>query len=168
MQGRIRAGAVLGALTLAATMGSPSLANASDDDARIPAKYLNQEVTWVDCTDDGSVQCALIKSPMDWNRAATSPAITIAVSKSLQPGSKPKRLLMGNPGGPGAPGLIMAPVLASMPGGKDHLAVGFDVRGTGASSNLSCAGAPVAPWDVRDRRQVILDRIAAVFKQQQS
>lgn len=169
MQGQLRAGAVLGALTLAATLGSPGLASAgSDDEARIPAKYLNQEVTWVDCTEDGSVQCALIKSPMDWNRAATSPAIDIAVSRSSAAGSSKRRLVIGNPGGPGAPGLGMAPLLAMQPGLSDHLAVGFDVRGTGSSSNISCLGAPTWTADVRDRRRATLDRVAAISKVQQS
>ena len=50
----------------------------------IPAKYLNQTLDWVDCTTDGSVQCALMKAPLDWNHAATSPSIDIAISKSLR------------------------------------------------------------------------------------
>lgn len=157
------------ALMAAATtlVVAPS-AGAADDDARIPAKYLNQKLSWVDCTTDGTVQCALMKAPMDWNKAATSPSIQIAVSKSLPAGSRGTRLVMGNPGGPGGPGLGMAPMLAAQPGARDHLAVGFDVRGTGASSNLSCLGAPTWTWDARDQRQVTFDKVAAVSKAQQS
>lgn len=167
--------ATLTALVAAATAlggaqaaGAAPQTPAASDDARIPAKYLNQKLAWVDCTPDGSVQCALMKAPLDWNHAATSPSIDIAVSKSLPAGSHGTRLIMGNPGGPGAPGLGMAPMLAAQWGARDDLAVGFDVRGTGASANLSCEGAPAFTGDVRNTRQSAYDKVAAVAKAQQA
>ncbi len=168
MQRRTIAGALTALVAAAATVGGSSPAQATDDDARIPAKYLNQKLDWVDCSDGGGVWCALMKAPMDWNNAQTSPSINIAISKSLPTGSRATRLIMGNPGGPGAPGLIMAPLLAAQPGARDDLAVGFDVRGTGASTNLSCAGAPTYTWDARDMRQSTYDKVAAVAKAQQA
>ena len=168
MHRRTIAAALTGLVAAASAVGGASSAQAADDDARIPAKYLNQTLDWVDCTTDGSVQCALMKAPLDWNHAATSPSIDIAISKSLPVGSTGRRLVMGNPGGPGAPGLAMAPLLAAQTGARDHLAVGFDVRGTGSSANLSCAGAPTYPWDARDMRQTTYDKVAAVAKAQQA
>ena len=74
---------------------------------------------------------------------------------------KPSRVVFGNPGGPGGAGLGMAPYLASQaPLAKDHLAVGFDPRGTGDSTNVTCQGAPGYTMDARDRDAWNLDLIA--------
>jgi len=55
----------------------------------------------------------------------------------------------------------MAPYLASQaPLAKDHLAVGFDPRGTGGSSNVSCDGTPGYTMDARDRDPANRDLIA--------
>ncbi|HWD82240.1 MAG TPA: alpha/beta hydrolase, partial [Kribbella sp.] len=74
------------------------------------------------------------------------------VSKVAPAKGKPSRVVFGNPGGPGGAGLGMAPYLASQaPLAKDFLAVGFDPRGTGGSTNVSCDGAPGYTMDARDR-----------------
>ena len=87
--------------------------------------------------------------------------IELAVSKVAPAKGKPSRVVFGNPGGPGGAGLGMAPYLASQPAlAKDHLAVGFDPRGTGDSANVTCEGAPGYTMDARDRDPQNLDLIA--------
>lgn len=126
-------------------------------------RYLKQKPVWRQCGDpEYRTSCAKITAPRDWSNQYSGNDITLAVSKVAPTGkAKPSRVLFGNPGGPGGAGLGMAPYLASQPGlGTDHLFVGFDPRGTGDSSNVSCEGAPGFTMDARDRDSENLDLIA--------
>lgn len=122
----------------------------------VPARYLGQKLDWKPCGDPGlHTTCAMVTVPRDWNNAYLHNDIEVAVSrvlpKGLKKGQRPARVVFGNPGGPGAPGLGMAPYLASLSGLKNHLAIGFDPRGTGDSTNATCDGAPAYTMDARDR-----------------
>ena len=162
--------ATAAALTAGAIAMAPGVASASTPSAarttgtqavaKIPAKYLNQTLDWQICQASTGTECALITMPLDWNNMNAGRDIKVAVSRTVPEGSSKARLVIGNPGGPGAPGLGMAPYLASMAGMKDHVAVGFDPRGTGSSTNISCAGAPGYTMDARDRDQFTLDLVA--------
>ena len=126
-------------------------------------RYLKQKPVWKQCGEpEYRTFCARITAPRDWSNQYSGNDIEIAVSKVTPVGNtKPSRVVFGNPGGPGGPGLGMAPYLASQPGiGKNHLFVGFDPRGTGDSSNVSCQGAPGFTMDARDRDSDNLDLIA--------
>ncbi|MGZ0146585.1 alpha/beta hydrolase [Kribbella sp. WER1] len=119
----------------------------------VATKYLKQKPAWTKCgEDDLRTYCAKITVPRDWANQYAGNDLQIAVSKVAPAKGTPSRVVFGNPGGPGGAGLGMAPYLASQPGiAKDHLAVGFDPRGTGGSSNVSCEGAPGYTMDARDR-----------------
>jgi pimeloyl-ACP methyl ester carboxylesterase len=116
-------------------------------------RYLKQRPVWKKCGDEElRTYCAKITAPRDWANQYSGNDIEIAVSKVAPKKGKPSRVVFGNPGGPGGAGLGMAPYLASQaPLAKDHLAVGFDPRGTGDSSSVSCQGAPQYTMDARDR-----------------
>lgn len=116
-------------------------------------KYLKQRPKWTRCGEEElRTYCAKITVPRDWANQYAGNDLQIAVSKVAPVQGKPSRVVFGNPGGPGAAGLGMAPYLASQaPIAKDHLAVGFDPRGTGGSTTVSCDGAPGFTMDARDR-----------------
>ncbi len=128
----------------------------------VASKYLRQRPVWKQCGDkELRTYCAKITAPRDWANQYSGNDIEIAVSKVAPAKGRPSRVVFGNPGGPGGAGLGMAPYLASQaPLAKDHLAVGFDPRGTGDSTNVTCEGAPGYTMDARDRDPWNLDLIA--------
>jgi pimeloyl-ACP methyl ester carboxylesterase len=128
----------------------------------VAGKYLDQKPAWRQCGDpELRTYCAKIIAPRDWWNPADQNDIEIAVSKVAPVKGKPSRVVFGNPGGPGGAGLGMAPYLASQkPLAKDHLAVGFDARGTGDSTNVTCAGSPGYSMDARDHDRPNLDLIS--------
>jgi pimeloyl-ACP methyl ester carboxylesterase len=131
--------------------------------AYVANRYLDQKPLWKTCGDPAlRVSCAKITAPRDWwHQGDKADDIQIAVSKVAPAKGKPSRVVFGNPGGPGGAGLGMAPFLASRAAlAKDHLAVGFDPRGTGDSANVSCQGAPGYTMDARDRDPANLELIA--------
>src|SRR3954447_231232 len=132
---------------------SMQAATVVDKPHRVANKDLDERQTWVRCGDrERRTSGAKITVPRDWGNQYAGNDLQIAVSKVLPAKGKPGRVVFGNPGGPGGAGLGMAPYLASQaPLAKDHLAVGFDPRGTGDSSNVSCEGAPTYSMDARDR-----------------
>ncbi|MBM6405528.1 alpha/beta fold hydrolase [Phycicoccus sp. CSK15P-2] len=131
--------------------------------AAASTRYLRQTLDWQLCDEATGTECALVTAPRDWNRPGAGEDIRVAVSRTVPEGAgDDARYIFGNPGGPGAPGLGMAPYLASVV--PDHIAIGFDVRGTGASTNVSCEGAPQYTMDARDRDRANLDLIADASK----
>ncbi|HET6294804.1 MAG TPA: alpha/beta hydrolase [Kribbella sp.] len=125
-------------------------------------KYLDQKLAWKPCGDpELRTFCTKITVPRDWWNQGLQNDIGIAVSKVAPVKGKPSRVVFGNPGGPGGAGLGMAPFLAGQPElAKDHLAVGFDPRGSGDSTNVTCEGAPGYTMDARDRDAFNLDLIS--------
>ncbi|WP_433168321.1 alpha/beta hydrolase [Kribbella sp. CA-247076] len=135
---------------------------AVDRPHRVANRYLEQKPVWKPCGDqEFRTYCARITAPRDWANQYSGHDIQLAVSKVAPAKGKPSRVVFGNPGGPGGAGLGMAPYLASQaPLAKDHLAVGFDPRGTGDSTNVTCQGAPGYTMDARDRDPRNLELIA--------
>jgi pimeloyl-ACP methyl ester carboxylesterase len=125
-------------------------------------RYLDQKPAWKPCGDPSlRTQCAKIIVPRDWFSQGLRIDIQLAVSKVAPLKGKPSRVVFGNPGGPGGAGLGMAPYLGGIKElGANHLAVGFDPRGTGDSANVSCEGTPGFTMDARDRDAGNLDLIA--------
>jgi pimeloyl-ACP methyl ester carboxylesterase len=137
------------------------------DKARpVANKYLQQKLNWRRCGDEElRTFCAKITAPRDWANQYAGNDIQLAVSKVTPAHGKPSRVVFGNPGGPGGAGLGMAPYLASQaPLAKDHLAVGFDPRGTGDSTNVTCQGTPGYTMDARDRDSWNLELISQASK----
>jgi pimeloyl-ACP methyl ester carboxylesterase len=157
-----------GTMVLAATI--PGATATEPDQAQrlpVPSQYLEQKLSWQQCGDpEMRTECALVRVPRDWDKAYAGDDIQVAISKA-EPKTRPKtkpRVVFGNPGGPGAPGLGMAPYLASLPGLSGHVAVGFDPRGTGDSTNVTCDGAPLYTMDPRDRDRKNLNLTADASK----
>jgi pimeloyl-ACP methyl ester carboxylesterase len=101
------------------------------------APYYSQKLTWSDC--NGGDRCARLTVPLDYRRPA-GPTLRLAVLSVPASGSKIGSLVV-NPGGPGVPGTSRAAEGAA--GFGDPLLqhfdiVGFDPRGTGASSPVDC------------------------------
>ncbi|MFD3694873.1 alpha/beta hydrolase [Streptomyces sp. NPDC058646] len=107
------------------------------------APYLQQKPAWQRCSPDrpASYECATIKVPLDYRRP-TGRTIDLALSriKSENP-AKRHGVMLFNPGGPGGSGLDL-PLLMNEAMPKDvrdqYDLIGFDPRGVGASSPISC------------------------------
>lgn len=98
--------------------------------------YLNQEVDWIAC--GNGRECAEILVPLDY---ADPGAQAITLSLKRLPASESPRLgsLFLNPGGPGGPGKDMPDTFARE-GLEQYDLVGWDPRGTGDSTPVTCYG----------------------------
>lgn len=162
---------------------TPAGAGPATQAAAVPERYAAQTVDWEPCVSPGQVsegpagiqllECATYRVPRDWEAPDGGPDLTIAASRLRPPVGEPARTLLTNPGGPGAPGRTL-PLLFVQTGRAELLAsheiVGVDVRGTGASTNVSCAQLSETgrELDARDRSQrntdLILDAASFVAR----
>lgn len=151
--------AVTGALIATSIVLTPTASAAAkqDPDTQALAGALaTQKVTWEECTFPGVAEetvkkfktvkglaCATIQVPRDWHNPADGNTIGIRVSKTetAYKGTSRQGIALVNPGGPGGSGLpwgaamaLRTPVLA---GQYDF--IGFDPRGVGLSSPLTCS-----------------------------
>ncbi|MGH8999865.1 MAG: alpha/beta fold hydrolase [Acidimicrobiia bacterium] len=161
--------AVLG-VAAAAIPSTPDPAAAAPGAPPVPERYAGQQIDWKPCfaregatlppvMPSGSevLECGSFAVPRDWDRPDAGVDLTIAVSRLRPPGGEaPRGSLFTNPGGPGAPGTFV-PLLFLITRRTDLLAnfevIGIDVRGTGESTNVTCAlqAETGASLDPRDR-----------------
>ncbi|MER5986128.1 alpha/beta hydrolase [Streptomyces sp. NPDC001787] len=154
----------------AAPAGIPSAV--SSPSAASPAagsaldRYVKQKPRWKRCEADSPAEfeCATIKVPLDY-RVPGGKRIDMAISRirSTTPGKR-HGVLLSNPGGPGGPGL-------SMPlGMKEGLPestrqkydlIGFDPRGVGRSSPVSCDLEPEEENWLRPYKEETFDKDVA-------
>ncbi|MEJ8641364.1 alpha/beta hydrolase [Streptomyces sp. MS1.HAVA.3] len=107
------------------------------------ADYLKQKPAWHRCSSEqpAAYECATLKVPLDYRRP-DGRTIDLAISrlKSENPAKRHGAMLF-NPGGPGGSGLDL-PLLMNEAMPKDvrdqYDLIGFDPRGVGASSPISC------------------------------
>ena len=148
-------GVVLALLPVASGASAQSVANPG---VQSPGTGIGT-ITWGDCTDDTLIafgaQCGMLSVPLDYTRPA-GPKIQIAVSRVLHTSSDEdyQGIMLVNPGGPGASGLIYSVLGAFVPGdaGSTYDWIGFDPRGVGASvPALTCDpdyfAGPRPPYD---------------------
>ncbi|MEU9375937.1 alpha/beta hydrolase [Streptomyces sp. NPDC048255] len=136
------AAAALSALTPATAFAASTASDAST--AKDPLRqYTQQKLQWKRCDAKGpaTFQCATLKVPLDYSDPGGK-TIGLAISR-LKAGSAKARhgVLLLNPGGPGAPGLqLPADPLMKFPAEvkRQYDLVGFDLRGAGQSSPVSC------------------------------
>jgi len=102
------------------------------------SSFYAQRVAWSACSD--GFECATVTAPLNWQRPAQG-AIELALIRKRATGAKLGSLLV-NPGGPGASGYdIVRSSLGHVvrkPLQRQFDIVGFDPRGVGRSSSVSC------------------------------
>ncbi|MBW5482768.1 alpha/beta hydrolase [Streptomyces bambusae] len=133
------------ALAPAQASAAPTAPTAPTATAPTP-EYLTQKLDWQRCDPDpqlpASYECATVKVPLDYRRPQGQ-KLDLAVSrmKAADP-AKRRGVMLLNPGGPGGPGLDL-PVLFDTALPKEvreqYDLIGFDPRGVGRSSPISCA-----------------------------
>ncbi|GGM81005.1 peptidase [Lentzea pudingi] len=128
------------------------------------AGLADQKIAWEQCTDEPGferLQCGSFTAPMDWHNPRNGKTITIAVSRTVPKSGKAKSAVFTNPGGPGGEGRTMPMVFLDRPKLSENAEVyGIDVRGTGASDNVTCGGYQhrfTVDW--RDRSRANLDLV---------
>jgi pimeloyl-ACP methyl ester carboxylesterase len=157
----------------ARTAGAAERAPAATAAVPVPARFEDQQIVWLTCLDPAlypglprdfyRLQCGSFVAPADWSHPDDGASVTIAVSR-LPAGERPARgVTFTNPGGPGEPGLEL-PLVFSQARRTALLRTqdvyGVDVRGTGASTNVTCGGPMLQSLlDPRDRRPANLGLI---------
>jgi pimeloyl-ACP methyl ester carboxylesterase len=100
---------------------------------------------------DPRTECAALAVPLDYRKPhGRQITVTISRIRTAQPGLR-RGILLSNPGGPGGPGLDLPGYLASaLP--AEVLArydlIGFDPRGVGNSTPITCGIAADTPVDL--------------------
>lgn len=141
MKSSLPAAAVLAttltAATLAAT-GSAAAAAPAGAPVAEPRPTIADKLFTQPCQDNPGYECGTLSVPMDYSRPS-GPKLTIAVSRAKATGTAEQRqgAILFNPGGPGGSGLYWAD---SLPADvrKAYDFIGFDPRGVGKSSPISC------------------------------
>ncbi|WP_335938770.1 alpha/beta hydrolase [Streptomyces sp. PTD5-9] len=136
----------------AAAAAAPSSASSSSSASPSAAegaldRYVRQKPRWKRCGADSPAEfeCATIKVPLDY-RVPGGKRIDLAISriKSTAPGKR-HGVLFSNPGGPGGPGLYMPLGMQEMlpeSARQKYDLIGFDPRGVGRSSPVTCDMEP--------------------------
>jgi pimeloyl-ACP methyl ester carboxylesterase len=125
---------------LVASSVGPAAATSSTSQATLSEGRPSPKLDWEDCGVD--TECARLTVPLDYENRDNDKTIEIALLRvrASDPERRIGSLLM-NPGGPGAPGAEFAGSIASVL--PDEIRerfdiVGFDPRGTGESSPVTC------------------------------
>ncbi|RZT58300.1 pimeloyl-ACP methyl ester carboxylesterase [Microcella alkaliphila] len=107
------------------------------------AEYYEQRVTWTDC--GGGAQCATAIAPLDWNNPGEGDDVELALVRHRATGDRIGSLFV-NPGGPGASGFDFIRDSVDFAVGEavreGYDIVGWDPRGVGRSSAVSCFDDP--------------------------
>ncbi|MGW7051173.1 alpha/beta hydrolase [Streptomyces sp. NPDC054887] len=130
----------------AAPVAGPSAAFSSTANGTLD-RYVQQKPRWKRCEPDSPAefQCAVIKVPVDY-RVPAGKRIDLAISRirSIAPDRR-HGVLLANPGGPGGQGLYMPLAMQErLPESvrQKYDFIGFDPRGVGQSSPISCDVKP--------------------------
>ena len=114
--------------------------------------FYGQRVEWYDCGATGGMEksaeatafkCAKVKVPLDYSQP-DGQTIEIAMKKHVATGSIHRGSLFINPGGPGGSGVqyVEAAAETSFAGVQgSYDIIGFDPRGVGSSTPITCAAA---------------------------
>lgn len=106
------------------------------------SSFDEQQPRWSGCGD--GLECAEVYAPLDWDDPAGE-RITLALVRQPALGGDAQGSLFVNPGGPGASGVDY--LRAALGGGigealqQNYDVIGWDPRGVGASSAVSCLDA---------------------------
>ncbi|MCT9821006.1 alpha/beta hydrolase [Microbacterium sp. W1N] len=114
-------------------------------------EYYGQTLIWEGCTgaDAGAYDCTEVTAPRDWSDPDAGD-LTLALIRRAADNGSPLGSLLTNPGGPGASGYDLIADSATYAVGQPLLqnydVIGFDPRGVGRSSAVSC----LAPAEMDD------------------
>ncbi|MGD2203693.1 alpha/beta hydrolase [Microbacterium maritypicum] len=104
--------------------------------------FYSQELTWTEC--GVGFDCTDVTAPLDWEDPGKG-EITLSVVRHRAEGT-PVGSLLTNPGGPGASGVDLILNSLDYAVGADLIenfdVIGFDPRGVGASTAVTCYDAP--------------------------
>jgi pimeloyl-ACP methyl ester carboxylesterase len=136
--------ALLAAALLA--VGAPFADAATAGPAAPAARGYGQTPAWGPCgVPVADLQCAAVAVPLDYRDPAGA---TLSVAVSRIPAARPdlrRGILLMNPGGPGNPGLFLPATVGPLlpPAVRDRYdLIGFDPRGVGRSSPVTCGLTP--------------------------
>lgn len=105
--------------------------------------YYSQELLWAGCGPD--LQCTTVEAPLDWSDPQRD-SIELALIRQLATGRSPIGSLLVNPGGPGGSGYDFInesiDYATSERLQENFDIVGFDPRGVGHSTAISCYDDP--------------------------
>lgn len=132
--------------TATTTDDAPSWSPTGEDVAPELEGFFAQDVDWRDC---GANWCGTVSAPMDWFDVGPE---TIDLSVTVAPATGERRgAILYNPGGPGASGVEYVQQYADYllrPEVREHYdLVGFDPRGVGDSTPISCYDDPQELYD---------------------
>ncbi|KQY77495.1 peptidase [Microbacterium sp. Root1433D1] len=120
------------------TTSAPDTEGVADD--LLP--FYSQELTWTEC--GVGFDCTDVTAPLDWEDPGKG-EITLSVVRHRAEGT-PVGSLLTNPGGPGASGVDLILNNLDYAVGSDLIenfdVIGFDPRGVGASTAVTCYDAP--------------------------
>ena len=137
----------------AAALPAAGPAPAASSKAAVPQgleSFYSQKVEWYDCVGTGGMeksaektgfQCAKVTVPLDYSQP-DGQTIEIAMKKHLATGSVHQGTLFMNPGGPGGSGVDNVGAMATTTFAgvqKAYDIVGFDPRGVGSSTAITCS-----------------------------
>lgn len=141
--GKIRTLAATAGLALATLVTAPAAQAAVPEG---PPDFQPVPLVWGPCQDQSlssaGAECGTVEVPLDYDDP-TGPMIQLAVSRIAHttPDTEFQGVMLVNPGGPGASGLIYSRLGGLVPGGAGagYDWIGFDPRGVGSSEPaLSC------------------------------
>lgn len=125
--------------------GPTSTASPAPDTEGVTAELLpfyEQQVDWSDC--GGGFDCTTVTAPLDWADAEAG-EIELSVIRSRATGGEAIGSLLTNPGGPGASGVGLIrdslDFAVGEPLREQFDVIGFDPRGVGESTAVSCYDA---------------------------
>lgn len=133
----------------AQTSASPAPSRAPNLDG-VPAgfeQFYAQTLEWTPCTgaDAGAYDCTTVTAPLDWSDASAGTIELALIRRAASDGAAIGSLLT-NPGGPGASGYDLIAQSASHAVGAAltdaYDVIGFDPRGVGRSTAVTCLDAP--------------------------
>ena len=124
-------------------VGLLGLSACSSEEA-IPSDIKVDPIEWSTCDDypeDETLECGVLEVPLDYSDLEGE-TIEISLIRIPAISSKPKGVVLSNPGGPGESGVNFVSSwsveFVENLGLEDFDIVGFDPRGVGTSSGLSC------------------------------
>lgn len=151
---RLAAALLAGLTAVAATVAGTAYAGTAPG----PDRFYRQRIVWQACPDgDLPLDCTRVTVPIDWSDPGGD-TLTLKVSRHRATGARRGTLLL-NPGGPGSPGAPFAARAAAIFGEKlvaSYDLVGWDPRGVGESSPLTCPESANAEY-----RKAVLPATAA-------